>query len=187
MGLAYILLFRRRIVEKFLKQFRVGVAFVTFCGNVATEDDLGRRTYYDCGLVWDPREIDTGRTVLNENCVIVDGDPGPKVSIRIFKVSLNDRMVLGELPPSFINERRGIRIWSYRESILVTIEGERVAENWTISHWRMFSGRICFDMAKNKFPREGVVTEENGSGEPDPNDIAGRQLDEGRAKNGNRG
>jgi hypothetical protein len=183
----YPIYFRRRIVEKWVKQMPVGGALFTLGGIVATEDEMGRRTYHDVGLFWDPRKSETGRTVEAKNHVSIQGDPGPKIEIRVFSVSLKEHKVLDEIHPSFVNERKGIKVWEYEIPLVVFIDGERQAENWTLSHWRMFSGMVVFDVAKNKFRREGVtaVAEDHCNGEDsDPNDIAGAQVDHGKAKNG---
>lgn len=167
----------------------VGGASLTFGGIVTTEDEMGRRTYNDLGLFWDPRRSKTGRTVETKNHISIQGDPGAKASIRVFSASIRERKALDELQPSFINERRGIKVWEYELPLVVFIDGERQAENWTLSHWRMFSGLVVFDVAKNKLRRESVSAdseESDNKEDPDPGDITGTQLDGGRAKNSHR-
>jgi len=194
-GLAYYIL-KEAFVDKFLKQYGVGGCELTFAGHITTEDDLGVRTHYYVGLFWSPWECKTGKTVAAENHVSIKGNPGGKVSIRVFTVSLKNRKVLRELEPTFRNSGKNIWVWENREALAVLLDGERDAETWVVSHWRMFSGRTVFDLAKNRFRPEDFENLEaggdNGHGEqpkiapievgPDPQDIAKSQLDNGTAK-----
>jgi hypothetical protein len=182
-------------MEKWLKKFQVGAAQLTLSGNITTEDDTGRRTYYDAGLFWDPWGCETGRTVAAKNRISIQGDPGPKVSIMVFAASLKDRKVLGELGPTFTNAGKKIWVWEYEIPLVVFIDGERDAENWTISHSRMFSDRVVFDLAKNRLQLDATTDVQqstdgdNGDGELDEetkNLIAGSQLGHGIEKSDKR-
>lgn len=177
-------------MDKFLKQQRVGNSLITLRGSITTEDERGRPTCHDVGLLWNPWECETGRTVAAKNYVSIQGNPGDKISINIFAISIRDRKVLEELKPTFTNAREELWIWEYETPIAVFISGERDSESWTVSHWRMFSGRVVFDLAKNKIRLENFKSPDPGSGDGDghkPSDelsketknaIAGTELGE---------
>jgi len=134
--------------DKFLKQFPVGRALITFFGNAITEDRLGRKTEHACGLFWKPWDVED-RTVATENGFAIEGDPGETISIKVFKGSLRDRKVLEEVPPTY--ENRGTKVFKYTFPLFVVITGQDTQERWAVSHWRMFSGLTVFDLAKNRF------------------------------------
>jgi len=160
-------------MEKFLKEYKVGNTLIRFGGSITTEDERGRPNYHDVGLFWNPWDCETGRTVAAKNHVSIQGDPGDKISIKIFMISIKDRKVLEELKPTFTNAREELWIWEYDQPIAVFISGERDSESWTVSHWRMFSGRVVFDLAKNKIRLENFKSPEPGNGHK-----SGDELDE---------
>jgi hypothetical protein len=151
-------------VEKFLKQFKAGNSTLTFGGSITTEDERGRPNYHDVGLFWNPWDCEVGRTVAAKNHVSIQKDPGDKISIKVFMISIRDRKVLEELKPTFTNAREELWVWEYEQPIAVFINGERDSESWTVSHWRMFSGRVIFDLAKNKIRLENFKSPEPGNG-----------------------
>lgn len=183
MDLAYVL-FGGFKVEEFLKQYRVGGAQITFGGYISTEDDRGRPTHYYVGLLWNPWDSETGRTVAAKNHVSIEGDPGPKVSIRVFSASLKDRKALEEIRPTFTNAGKKVWVWEYDQPLVVFIEGERDSESWTVSHWRMFSGRVIFDLAKNKIQLKTCAVNDDGHKPSDDLDEATKQAIAGEQLNG---
>lgn len=173
-------------MEKFLKEFMVGNAKLILSGLVFTEDTRGRRIPHSCGLFWNPWECDD-HTVAAQNSVTIEGDPGSKISIKVYAISLRDRTTIEELKPTFSNSTKEVWVWEYDAPIAIFIDGQRDSESWTVSHWRMLSGRIVFDLAKNKIQiaeTRPAVSDNggNGHGYPDPNDEAGQQLNHGRDK-----
>ncbi len=133
----------------FLREIRLGGALLTLGGIVTTEDERGRKTHHYVGWVWNPWDSATGRTVAAKNQVTLKGDPGP-ATIEVYSSSLKERKLLNKLEPTFINPQREVRVWDYEEPLTVIIRGQGTTESWTVSHWRLFSGRIVFDLAKNK-------------------------------------
>jgi len=190
-------------VEKLLREIRVGEALISLGGCISTEDERGKQTHYYVGLFWNPWECPTGRTVAAKNHISVAGDPG-RVSIGVFSSSLKERKLLEELNPTFVNVGKGIRVWEYEQPLTLLIKGEKESESWTLSHWKMFSGRVVFDLAKNKIrPTEDkplsqplpIPPDLNGDNhrpkDEDLDDatkkaIAEAQMDHGLRKNGGR-
>jgi len=189
-------------VEKLLKEIRVGNAKLLLGGSIVTEDNRGRRTPQSCGLFWNPWECGD-KTVEALNSVVLENDPGSSISIEVFEVSLRDRKIVQKLPPTFsrINSTEKVWVWEYEIPIAVFISGEGASENWAVSHWRMLSGRVVFDAAKNKFRLEEganrISDGGNGHGgkpeiaqsDPDPRvieAIVAAQCDNGTAKRNGR-
>lgn len=145
-------------MEKCLKDgYRIGNSVLAFGGTVITEDSRGRRVPHSCGLFWNPWD-ELARTVAALNSFSIEGNPGPKVSIKVFAVSLRDRKILEELKPTFANSAKEIWVWEYEVPVAVFINGTSDAtETWTVSHWKMLSGRVVFDLAKNKIQLETKV------------------------------
>ena len=193
-------------MEKFLKQFRVGGALLTFAGSLIFEDERGERTFSSCSERWVPWEHDTNCQVVEIlNVVSIEGNPGPGISIEVFEASLRDRETIKRVKPGFINPGKELKIWKYKTPLTVLINGTAKKEAWTISHWKLFSGKIIFDLAKNgikcdlKEPAPEIkVSVDNNTQDPQPaspfdiltqeqkDDIAGKQLDHGEEKNGRR-
>ncbi|HUT95987.1 MAG TPA: hypothetical protein VMW82_00175 [Candidatus Paceibacterota bacterium] len=117
-------------------------------------------------------------------------------------------MVLKELKPGFTDPSKKLRVWKYGVPITIFINGEAKKQAWTISHWKMPSGRIVFDLAMNGMQCElekpaDVEAKANTVAYTDPkpastpfyvldrlnqdqkNIIADQQCDHGTAKNGN--
>ncbi len=146
MGLAYYF-FVEVGVEKFIKRLQVGRALVTFFGNVTTEDRIGHKEEHECGLFWNPWDTE-GRVVAMENGVVIEGYPGD-VTILVYRGSLKERTTIEVVPPSHATS--GVWVYRYPFPLFVVIRGQATEERWAVSHWRMFSGRIVFDLAKNCF------------------------------------
>lgn len=138
------------MVEKFLKQFRVGGALLTFAGSLVFEDERGERTFSSCSERWVPWEHDTNCQIVEIlNVVSIEGNPGPGISIEVFETSLRDRETIKRVKPGFTNPGKELKIWKYERPLTVLINGTAKKEAWTVSHWKLFSGKIVFDLAKN--------------------------------------
>lgn len=192
--------------EKFLKRFKVGGSTLTIGGFIVIEDDHGKTIQQSCGSQWVPWEHE-GRVIEMLNVISIEGEPGPGVSIKIFETSLRERKVLKELKPGFTNPDKKLQIWKYTVPITVFINGKMKKESWTISHWKMFSGRVVFDLAKNGIrcelekPADADTNTNNAPGskpsspfdvldnkdemsQEEKDAIAGQQRDHGQGKNG---
>jgi hypothetical protein len=137
-------------MEKFLKQLPVGKCVLTFAGSLVFEDERGERTFSSCSERWVPWEHDNNcRVVEILNVVSMEGNPGPGVSIEVFETSLRDRAVIKKAKPGFVNPGKELKIWKYKTPLTVFINGTALKQSWTVSHWKQFSGKITFDLAKN--------------------------------------
>jgi hypothetical protein len=172
LGLAYSN-FWGYIVEKYFKELSVGRAKVILSANIIIQDNRGRRIPQTCGILWYAQECEF-RTIGAENSVAIEGDPGPGISIEVFEVSLRERRIIKRLPPTFsrTNTAEKIWVWNYEQAIAVFISGKEHQENWTVSHWRMLSGRIDFDVAKDKICALEIQATDNGNGHGDKPQIA---------------
>lgn len=197
-------------MEKFLKQFRVGECVLTFAGSLVFEDDRGERTFSSCSERWVPWEYDQGNCQIVEilNVVSMEGNPGRGISINVFETSLRDRAVVKKVKPGFVNPGKELSIWKYKSPLTVLINGTVKKEAWTVSHWKLFSGKVIFDLAKNgvncelKEPApETKASSDNKAQDLHPASpfkvldeltqkekdvIAREQLDHGQEKNGKR-
>ena len=197
-------------MEKFLKQFRVGECVLTFAGSLVFEDERGERTFSSCSERWVPWEHDQNNCQIVEilNVISMEGNPGAGISIEVFETSLRDRAVIKRVKPGFVNPGKELKIWKYKSPLTVLINGTAKREAWTVSHWKLFSGKIIFDLAKNgvKCELKEPTTENKASSDNKAQDltsanpfkildeltqdqkdaIASEQLDHGQEKNGKR-